>query len=491
MNCQYARLQDAPDPATPLGVKSGCNDPKMKISYLALLPRQPDEDDLQSIRSRVSASRIKVIVIDDDPTGTQTVHGIDVLADWSVELLREALTDPSPCFYILANTRSMPEREAAATVRQISSNLSQAGRSAGTDFTIISRGDSTLRGHFAAELEAIEAGLGIPFAAKIVIPAFFEGGRYTVGDVHYVADGESLIPISETEYATDRTFGYCHSNLAAWIEEKTDGAVTAGSVASLSIELLRGANGWKAVRTVLLGLPPGAFVIVNAAAYGDLEVFTRGLLEAEASGRRYLVRSAASYVRIRAAIETRPLLDPGEICDSDPGGGLVVVGSYVNRTTQQLEALLGVEGTLGIELAVDALGEPETRALEIVRAAGSATAAMREGKHAVVFTSRKQESAIGTAGDIATGRIVSEAIVEVVREISQKPRFLIAKGGITSSDIAVHSLGMRKARVLGQAAPGVPVWKMGTETRFPGMKFVVWPGNVGAPDALREFVRKL
>ena len=123
--------------------------------------------------------------------------------------------------------------------------------------------------------------------------------------------------------------------------------------------------------------------------------------------------------------------------------------------------------------------------------AAAAKAAMREGRHAVVFTSRGHETALGRAGDLKAGAIVSAALSGIVRALPARPRFLVAKGGITSSDVATGGLGMRRALVLGQAAPGVPVWKMGPETRFPGLNYVVWPGNVGGPGALRDFIATL
>jgi uncharacterized protein YgbK (DUF1537 family) len=231
-------------------------------------------------------------------------------------------------------------------------------------------------------------------------------------------------------------------------------------------------------------------MVVNAAAYADLEVFTRGLLEAEAAGKRYLVRSAASFVRVRAGVEPRPLLTAAEIGGAGDAGGLVVVGSYVEKTTEQLESLLRLPCVAAIELAVGRLAAPDSGAVETRRVEEAARQAMAAGRHAVVFTSRGQTSAIGAAGELSAGRIVSDALAAVVRALPVRPRFLIAKGGITSSDIAVHGLGMEKALVLGQAAPGVPVWEMGPETRFPGMRLVVWPGNVGGPDALRDLVRR-
>jgi uncharacterized protein YgbK (DUF1537 family) len=457
-------------------------------SALDLLPKPREEGARARVRRLVEERAAKAVVLDDDPTGTQTVHGLDVLADWSVESLKGALLDPRPCFFVLTNTRSLPEADAAALVLEVTRNLSAAARALGSAFTVLSRSDSTLRGHFAAELGAIEEGLGEPPDGRIVIPAFFEGGRYTLGDVHYVAEGDRLVPAGQTEFARDRTFGYTSSNLREWIEEVTGARVRAGDVASIDIASLRGPAGPESVRAALLRLPRGAHVIVNAAAYSDLEVFTEGLLGAEALGRRYLVRTAASFVRVRAAVAPRPLLAPGEISGPGAAGGLVVVGSYVDRTTQQLRALLELPNTVGIEVGVGALGDPVSGAAEIRRCAAAALQAMCSGRHGVVYTSRGHESAAGKAGDLATGRTVSAALVQIVRAIPQRPRFLIAKGGITSCDVAIGGLGMRRAAVLGQASAGVPVWEMGPETRFPGMKLVVWPGNVGGPGDLRELV---
>jgi uncharacterized protein YgbK (DUF1537 family) len=448
-------------------------------SPLDSLPPPASGDDFARARALVGASRTKLVVLDDDPTGTQTLHGVDVLADFSVSALAAALADPRPCFFVLTNTRSLPASEAAALVGMVASRLATAGAQAGADFVVASRSDSTLRGHFIEELDALERGLNRSIDAKVVIPAFFEGGRYTVDNVHYVAEGDRLVPAGETEFARDATFGYRHSRLPEWIEEKTSGRVQAADVAAIDLS---------AVREQLLHLPKGAFVVVNAAAYADLEVFVHGLLQAESAGKRFLFRTAASFVRVRAGILPQPLLGPGDIRNAAPGGGLVIVGSFTHRTTQQLEALLRVAGTSGIEVVVDRLGEAGARAEEAHRVSAEAIRAMRDGRHAVIFTSRSHETVLGKAGDLMAGRIVSAALVAIVQSISVRPAFLIAKGGITASDVATAGLGMGRALVLGQAAPGVPVWRLGPETRFPGISYVVWPGNVGGPTALRDFL---
>jgi uncharacterized protein YgbK (DUF1537 family) len=79
----------------------------------------------------------------------------------------------------------------------------------------------------------------------------------------------------------------------------------------------------------------------------------------------------------------------------------------------------------------------------------------------------------------------------VVRALTIRPRYLVAKGGITSSDIATQGLGVRRALVLGQILPGVPVWQLGPETRHPALVYIVFPGNVGGPQALAEIVTTL
>ena len=436
----------------------------------------------------LSESPVKAVVLDDDPTGTQTVHGIDVLADWSVSSLAGALADPGPCFFVLTNSRSMAGPRAAEVNREIVSNLLEASRLTCREFVLVSRSDSTLRVHFAIELEALRQGLGRAVDGIVVMPAFFEGGRYTVDNVHYVAEGDRLVPAAQTEFARDTTFGYSRSDLTEWIEEKTSGSVRASDVVAVDIQTLRGPDAAERVRDQLLALPKGAHVIVNAAAYGDVEAFVHGLLLAEAAGKRYLFRTAASFVRVRAGLGARPLLAASEYCEATTMGGLVVAGSYTAKTTAQLASLLGLPTTVPVEVRVDRLASEESRQLEIGRAAATAQEAITAGLHAVVFTSRALESSLGRAGDLRAGGIVSDSLVRIVRSLETRPRFVIAKGGITSSDIATRGLGMRRARVLGQAAPGVPVWLMGAESRFPGMRFVVWPGNVGGPNDLRDLV---
>ena len=109
----------------------------------------------------------------------------------------------------------------------------------------------------------------------------------------------------------------------------------------------------------------------------------------------------------------------------------------------------------------------------------------------VLATSRELVTSGDAAASLDIGNRVSAALVEIVRRLEVRPRYLIAKGGITSSDLATKGLGVKRALVRGQLLPGVPVWELGPETRFPGLPYIVFPGNVGGPSALTDAVQGL
>ena len=180
-------------------------------SPFALPPEYP-EDPTDRIRAAVAESGRKLVALDDDPTGVQTVHDTAVLARWSVADLAAELHDPRPVCFVLTNSRSLPETDAVRVNREIAASLVAASRETGVGFAIASRSDSTLRGHFPAETDALAEALG-GVDAVLLVPAFFEGGRYTVDDIHSVRDRERLIPAAETEFARDDTVGDTLANV--------------------------------------------------------------------------------------------------------------------------------------------------------------------------------------------------------------------------------------------------------------------------------------
>ena len=334
--------------------------------------------DFAHLREAIEKVGRKLVVLDDDSSDTHTVHGLEVFTEWPVETLVSALLDPRPAFFILTNSRARTEPEAVALKVGIARNLEAAEARTGVAFTIASRSNSTLRRHYPAEMDALRAARVGPVDGVVVIPAFFEGNRFTIDDFHCLAETNQLVPVSETELARDTAFGYRHSSLRQWIEEKTDGRVCAGEVASISLDVLH-QGGAAAVHELLGRLESGRHVIVNAAGYADLGVFVRGLLEMERSGKRLLFRTAASFVRVRAGIARRALLLPDEIAPRD-GPGLIVVGSYLSRTTVQLQAALGLPGIRHVAVAVGELGEPSHCHAEVGRVAAMADQALAAGE---------------------------------------------------------------------------------------------------------------
>lgn len=434
----------------------------------------------------------KVFVLDDDPTGTQTVHGVPVLTLWSIDALVAELNQAGPCAFLLTNTRAFSSEQACRINRDIGRNLRVAAERTGKSFRVVSRGDSTLRGHFPAETNALAAGLGTEFDATLIIPAFFAGGRYTVGDIHYVAQGEDLVPVGETEFARDREFGFRSSNLREWVEEKTAGAHPAPTVRSVSLDMIR-RGGSSAVQAELEAVPKGGVIIVNAAAPGDLAVVTQAIARAEEQGKRYLFRTAAEFVPAYTGITRRALLEVREMRTARTDtGGLIVAGSYVGRTTSQLQTLVARHpAIIAVELNVNALIAPGTRVAEIRRAEQAVSAALRRGRDVVLYTSRTLVTGTQPEDFGRIGQQVVAALIAVVYTLNVQPAWIIAKGGITSSDVATKALGIRRALVLGQALPGVPVWAPGPNTKWPELPYIVFPGNVGGPEALAELALRL
>ena len=458
-----------------------------KSTLFGGLPEPWPHDPLPLIQSALAAAPHKVWILDDDPTGTQTIAGLPVLTHWDTSALRNEFNQAHPGCFILTNSRGLTADQSRRLHRQFARNLQTAAE--GRRYSIISRSDSTLRGHFPLETDTLSEHLG-GFDLVLIAPYFEAGGRYTIDDVHYVAEGDQLIPAAETPFAQDAVFGYSHSHLKRWVEEKTEGRVPSNAVVSLSLSLIR-REGPAGVERVLLGTPVGTVVIANAACLSDIEVVAAGVLAAESAGRRILARTAAAFVSARVGQRPPPLLMGAQLADPSGQGGLIVAGSYVPKTTAQLARLRALHDLESIELNVADLLHRSSRESVIKLATRTMNEALDRGRDTLVFTSRELVRSADIQTNLSIGAEVSRALIDVVQGLARRPRYLIAKGGITSSDVATQALGIKRAIVRGQILPGVPVWLTGDETRFPGLSYVVFPGNVGNQDALADAVCKL
>lgn len=440
------------------------------------------------------------VVLDDDPTGTQSVADLPVLTSWTVEDISWALDQGHPAFYVLTNTRSLPEDEAAARNREIAVNALDAAAASGTRLSFVSRSDSTLRGHFPLETDvlaaAIEERSGRTVDAVVLVPAFPDAGRVTIGSEHYMLAGEELTPVSATEFARDATFGFPSSNLREYVDAKTDGRIPADDVLALTLDVIR--VGPEAVADLLATASAGTPVVADAVTEDDLRLIALGCHLAHRRGTTLLFRVGPPFVRTAIGQPPHPPLLAADIYaqqesqQESPSGGLIVVGSHVGVTSRQLQhltATLPLSPTVVIE--VDAvLGADRAAHLDdvVARAVEGLSTA-----NVVVHTSRTLITAATGADSLAISRTVSAAVVEVVRRIldAAPPRFVIAKGGITSSDVAVHGLSIRRAMVRGPMLPGiVSLWEP-VDGPARGIPYVVFAGNVGTDESLTEVVRIL
>ena len=401
-----------------------------------------------------SEESFRLVILDDDPTGIQTVHGCLLITQWDEATVRMALQHEQPFFYLLTNTRAMTRDEAARVVRSAMETVLEVNRELGYRLIFISRSDSCLRGHFPLETDVMRQVLqeyGVKVWPKVPFcPALIEAGRVTIDGVHYMKDGERLIPVSETEFAHDNVFAYHTSVLRDYIREK-------------------GAN-------------PEEYQIVNAATYDELYAFTETLFsEIKYFDGAVVIRSSSSLPKAMSGIADKPLLDRSILKEN--GVGCFIVGSHVQKTTRQLNALLAGQGVAGIEVDVErVLHDGDALMQELLT---NMKQRAEEGLTPVVYTSRKEVRLKDVDERQHLGQCISDFLVEMVARLPFVPSYLVAKGGITSNDILTKGLALKSAVVLGQIVPNVPCVMT---DHFP---YIIFPGNVGGDDSLREVYEKL
>ncbi len=401
----------------------------------------------------------KLVVLDDDPTGIQTVHGCLLITTWDEQSVRQGFEDKEPFFYILTNTRAMTREEAATVTREAMEMVVRVNEDYGYRLIIVSRSDSCLRGHFPLETDVmrqvlVEHGYAV-FPKTPFCPAFIEAGRVTIDGTHYMRNGEKLIPVSETEFAHDNVFAYHTSVLRDYIAEK-------------------GAN-------------PDDYIIVNAQGYDELRAFAATVLSASAA-ESIVIRSSSSLPKAISGISDQPLLDKSILSPisshlSPLMPGCFVVGSHVKKTTAQLECLLQEAGTCAIEVDVQRiLDDSDALMLETI---DTIRQVVENHLTPVIYTSRQEIRLADANQRQHLGQQVSDFLVDIVRRLPFTPSYLVGKGGITSHDILTKGLGIKSARVLGQIIASVPCVMA---SAFP---YIIFPGNVGTTTSLADVFRKL
>lgn len=439
----------------------------------------------------------KLVVLDDDPTGVQTVHDVSVYTDWEEESIRKGFEEKEAMFFILTNSRSFSVEETTKVHQDIAARVAKVARELGQDFMIISRGDSTLRGHYPLETQLLADGLtkneGVVIDGEIICPFFPEGGRYTMDNIHYVKEQDNLVPAGMTEFARDKTFGYKSSDLTEYVEEKTEGKYHKEDCITISLDELNVLD-VQGIKEKLMSAQNMAKIIVNAVSYADLKVFCAALVLAMKEGKHYMARTAAAFTKVMGRISDQPLLGREQLEGDTKNGGIVLIGSHVKKTTDQLNCLKELDGQADfMEFQVNTVFEENGLEKEVERTVKAAEEKILSGRTVVIYTSRQLLAPENMTPEekLHISVKISNAVTSIIGKLSVKPKFIIAKGGITSSDVGTKALRVKKARVMGQVKKGIPVWMTGEESKFPGMPYIIFPGNVGEVSTLKEIVEEL
>jgi uncharacterized protein YgbK (DUF1537 family) len=461
----------------------------------------PDELVLPGARQRIRAAHRetgrRIAVLDDDPTGSQTVHDVSAVFAPDPAEYADGLAEPGSTCFVLTNSRSLAEPDAGRLTLELGRELFELGARLGAPLSVVSRSDSTLRGHLIAEVQALDAArrsvTGRGHDGVLLVPAYFEAGRFTAGGTHWARVGGRAVPVGETEFARDVSFGYAASDLRDFVVEKGRGRIERREVHTLTLEDIR-RGGPSQVARVLAEVGGGRFVAVDAVTYADLEVVVLGLLEVERAGRVFLYRTGPSFVQVLAGLEPQPPLTTEQIWPTGrpTGHGLVVVGSHVGLTSRQVEVALARGGLVAVHLDVAELLDPVRRLRQIDETTGRVRAGLAESD-VLLFTSRELVTGADAESSLRVSRTVSRAVTDVVAGVLvSRPAWVVAKGGITSHDVAVRGLGIRRATVLGQLLPGlVSVFRpVAADPEVVGVPYVVFAGNVGDERTLADVVAR-
>jgi uncharacterized protein YgbK (DUF1537 family) len=222
-----------------------------------------------------------------------------------------------------------------------------------------------------------------------------------------------------------------------------------------------------------------------------LETVACGVLAAERAGKSFLFRAGPSFVRALAGVEPKaPLRGKALWPGGRPGRhGLIVVGSHVGHTSRQVGVLRARGVTTDIELDVKSI--VSGAAGDVVATTARQVADALPRSDVLVYTSRAFVAADDVADHLAIGQAVSGALSRIVREVlTAGPGWILAKGGITSHDVALHGLGIRRAEVAGQLFPGmISVFRaIDSAPGMRGVPYIVFAGNVGDETTLARAV---
>lgn len=409
---------------------------------------------------------MKTIVLDDDPTGTQSASDVTVLFDATADTITDALRT-AQSVYIQTNSRAIDEGAARNLVAAIHRDGIEAGHRLGTDIRFVLRGDSTLRGHVFAETEEFLT----PESIILFVPSFPDGGRTTLEGTHYVNVGGKNVPAHESEYADDPVFPFNTSVLVDYVQEKSGRLATAVA--------LDGVRSIAPLVQAIKSATPGSVILPDAVTDEDIRCIAAAVEQAIGQGASVVVRCASPLAAMLAGVASQGLLQLPVLPAPEPT--LLICGSHTAGASGQIATL---EATCGKPLLIDtetALNAPEVAGQQ---AAASLRGRLNERGLAIVASSRDRSAEHNT---LHHGKQVMTALTSAVSALRSEVRVVIAKGGITSAEVARTGLAASQAYVMGQILPGVSLWRIDVDGAQ--LLYVVVPGNVGDDNTLLKVIQ--
>ena len=401
---------------------------------------------------------MKTVVLDDDPTGTQFATGVRVLLEWDSQTIVDSLTD-ADAVYIQTNSRSISEEKAVELSRKIKLETELAGKILGQHINFILRGDSTLRGHVFAETDVFVA----PNSKLLFVPAYPDIGRTTLGAIHRVKIEGVDTPAHETEFASDPVFPFSTSLLTDYVSEKS-------SRKSTTITLSQVRSGIENLADLFLAIPDGVVILPDVETNEDIRAIAAAANLLREAGTSVVVRCSALLAAMMVGVDSKKLLT-GPII-TEPFSVLLASGSHTAGATSQL---LEVSKEYGAPVVINTSDAMQNAKECGKKAVQSVLLQLEESYFGFITTERTRLAEHNT---LEHGEKVMEALISAVTQISPLVEAVIAKGGITSADVARKGIGAKSAWVLGQILPGISLWKIEDRTGR-SLYYVVVPGNVG------------
>jgi len=384
---------------------------------------------------------------------------------WDVASIVAVLQD-ADSVYLQTNSRALNESDAVNLAQHIKRDGDAAGVILGEEIDYVLRGDSTMRGHIFTETSVF---LG-ENNSILFLPAYPDVGRTTVDGVHYVRIEGVNKRADETEFAHDPVFSFKTSTMVDFVSEKSE-------LKGVYFSLDQVREGAQALAKQFATVTPGSVIVPDAQDNSDIEIISEAVKILRAESSPLVVRSAAPLAASLAGVRSSGLLSAP--LKSGNFSTLLVAGSHTEGATKQLAQIAARWGEPEVINTELALIDPKSAARQVI---SRGREKLTERSFAMVTSERNRS---GEHNTLEHGEKVMQAIIASVQELCTYADVIVAKGGITSAEVARAGIGATKGWVLGQILPGISVWTMNDQNGRE-LLYVVVPGNVGDPETLMK-----